>query len=213
MHMMYSTHVYTYVNTRSHSHVDMSLYILWIHGTHVSVNGCSYMCLYICINESCPWHTHWMGYGTHVNGLCHTYKWVISQIWINHLYTNDSWPARERVIAHTLNEAWHSCELVVSHISMSHFLHINESCLTHVVQCIPDSIQSGQHVLSIVLQRVAACCSVLQRVAVCCSVLQRVAACCSVLQRVAVCCSVVSHGPRYWNPRIAMMQGSIVQLE
>ena len=68
-----------------------------------------------------------------------------------------------------------------------------------------------KHYKELLLQRVAACCSVLQRVApsetlqkqhyrvsvlcqstirsCCCSVLQRVAACCSVLQRVAACCS------------------------
>jgi len=45
--------------------------------------------------------------------------------------------------------------------------------------------------VQVVLQCVAACCSVLQRVAACCSVLQCVAVRCSLLQCSAVCCIVL----------------------
>jgi len=48
---------------------------------------------------------------------------------------------------------------------------------------------------------------VLQCVAARCSVLQRVAACCSVLQRVAACCSVLQHVARYILPSYSPLKG------
>jgi len=86
-----------------------------------------------------------------------------------------------------------------------------------VLGCVAIRLTNGDGMRKVVLQCVAACCSVLQCIAVCCrvllvsmmyfspsdapkktrcgkwcgSVLQCVAVCCSVLQCVAVCCSVL----------------------
>ena len=44
---------------------------------------------------------------------------------------------------------------------------------------------------SVLLQHVAACCSILQHVAACCSMVQHGAVCCSTLQHVATCGSAL----------------------
>ena len=57
-----------------------------------------------------------MSHVTHMNGSYHTYKWVMSHIWMSHV-------TRMNGSCHTW---W-----VMSHIWMSHVTHMHESCHTH----------------------------------------------------------------------------------
>jgi len=114
-----------------------------------------------------------------------------------------------------------TCEWVVSHMWMSHFTHVNESCHTYerVMSCVFRHVNEScytckwvvsqmwmSHVTHMnvschaysdmsepcrVLQCVAVCCSVMQCVAVCCSVMSRVFRHVRAMQSVAVCCSVM----------------------
>jgi len=84
-----------------------------------------------------------------------------------------------------MNETHHEYKRVMSHISMSHITHMNESCDTHTHACARTHTHTHTHFCTLhrKFNSLPQCCSVLQCVAVCCSVLQRVAACCSVLQQ------------------------------
>ena len=55
---------------------------------------------------------------TRMNESCHTYKYVMSDIWMSHVtHMNESWQTYESVMAHIwmshgahMNESWHICE-------------------------------------------------------------------------------------------------------
>jgi len=80
-------------------------------------------CVAVCCSVSArTWH--W-------NGLCHTYEWVMSHIWMSHVFhMNESWHTYEWVTLHVC-ESCHTYEWVMSHIWMSHVFHMNESWHTY----------------------------------------------------------------------------------
>jgi len=90
------------------------------------------------MNESC--HTYewvmsqiWMSHVTHMNESCHTYEWVMSHIWTRH-------------VTH-MTESCHR----YSHIWMSHVTHMNESChiyehTSHVTH-MNESCHTYEHVM------------------------------------------------------------------
>jgi len=60
-----------------------------------------------------PCGPRWVGHVTHMNGLCHTYEWVMAHIWMSH-------------VTH-MNASCHTYERVMSHISkrIGHFTHMD----------------------------------------------------------------------------------------
>jgi len=83
---------------------------------------------------------------THLNELCHTYEWDVSQIWMSHVTcANESCHMCEWVMScisreDTLKYAktlpkmsmpYLTCEWVLAHIWMSHGTHMNESLHTY----------------------------------------------------------------------------------
>jgi len=75
-----------------------------------------------CIRGS--WHTYrwvmshmWISQVTRIHESCHKYEWVRSHIWMSQ-------------VTH-MNESDHTYEWIRSHISMSHVTHMNESCHPH----------------------------------------------------------------------------------
>jgi len=59
-----------------------------------------------------------MSHVTHTNEPCRTYEWVMSHIWMSHIW-----------ICHVtrVNESCHTWEWVMSHLCMSHVTRMNES--------------------------------------------------------------------------------------
>jgi len=90
---------------------------------------------------------------------------------------------------------WASQENRTSHLKIT-ATHCNtlQRTVAHCNRILHLKRQSSQKepIYCIVLQWVAACCSVRSCAAACCSVLQCVTMCCSGLQCVAACCSVLS---------------------
>ena len=89
---------------------DMTLWETW--GAERSFS--TFQWVKLRINESC--HIR-MSHVTHLNESCHTYEWVMSQIWMSH--------------GTHMNELCHLYEWVLLHIWMSHVTRIHESCYTY----------------------------------------------------------------------------------
>jgi len=63
-----------------------------------------------------------MSHVTHMNESCHTYKSVMSHIWMSHVtHMNESWHTYGWVISH-MNESCHTYEWIMSHIWMRHVM-------------------------------------------------------------------------------------------
>ena len=104
-----------------------------------------------------------MSHVTHINESCHTYKRVMSHIWMSHV-------TRMNESCHMLH-IWASIcrelEGVMSHIWMSHVTHMNESCHTY------EWVMSHASHMGEYLSRVGRC----VRVCVCVCYASRVTAC------------------------------------
>ena len=130
-----------HVNGESHmymgSHMGSHTQFIWI-GSH------TYDCIYIQRNGEGVTHMTafiiiWIGslpihYMTHswprqdimaTNESCHTYKWVVSRIWMGRVI-QINWSCHIH-----MNGSCHKYEWVVSHIWMGCVTHMNESCHTY----------------------------------------------------------------------------------
>ena len=67
----------------------------------------------------CSWQV-WMSHVTHANESCH--------VWMSHKTSLDC--LTKVVFVTSINESWHTCEWVMSHMRMSHFTYANDSCHT-----------------------------------------------------------------------------------
>jgi len=103
-----------------------------------------------------------MGHVIHINGSCHTYKWVMYRIWMqfscrvvcrlhiwkryfiyfdmpcrkyepyhtSKLFMSRTWCEFRFYVESSDSESRYTYEWVLSHIWMSHGIHVNESCPT-----------------------------------------------------------------------------------
>ena len=75
---------------------------------------------------------------TCVNESCHTYKYVVSHVWLIRVtLMNDSCHTSKRVMSHVwmslvtlMNDSCHTYECVISHVWLSHVTLMNDSCHT-----------------------------------------------------------------------------------
>jgi len=90
-------------------------------------------------NESC--HTYewvvpqiWTRQVIHMNGSCHTYEWVMAHIWMSHVtHTNETCLIYEwvRHVTRICPSKQRHTYWVMLHIQMSHGTHTNETCLIY----------------------------------------------------------------------------------
>jgi len=121
----------------------------------------------------------WMRHVTHMNESCHTYVWIVSHIWMNHV--TYIWMNH---VTH-INESSHTREWIMSCIWMSLGPDMNEPCLTYewvisLFPCFqtPRSICKCQKYIDI-RPSPGICYSKLQYTATHCSTLQHTIAYCS----------------------------------
>ena len=96
------------------------------------------------VNESC--HTYrwvmshiWMSHVARMNESCHVYMWVLSHIWMNHVtYVNEScctygWGMSRIWMRHVarMDESCHVYEWVMTQVLMSYVTYVNETCHTY----------------------------------------------------------------------------------
>ena len=99
------------------------------HVTHIHIRNPR-----TCSNTTRGYHS--ISHVTHMNESCHTYGWVLSNVWMSHVtHMNEACCTYEWIMSHIwmshvsdMNESCHTYEWVMSHIWMSHVSHMNESC-------------------------------------------------------------------------------------
>ena len=66
----------------------------------------------------------WMRHVTHMNASCHTYEWVMSNIWMSHVANS---------MSHVTNvsASHHTYKRVMLHMWRSHVTHMKEPCHSH----------------------------------------------------------------------------------
>jgi len=130
----------------------------------------------------------WIRHGTHMEEPCHTYEWVTSRLWMSHdarMNASPAWMSHvtvasicnqrafmaDRKVSHGTHiwmshvmrmyksYIWcHTYEWVMSHLSMNHVTHMNESCntyewvmlhvwMSHVI-CMNESCHTYERVMS-----------------------------------------------------------------
>ena len=103
--------------------------------SHIQMRNVTHMTTWFVSRMDGPWHTYkwvmshiWMSHATQMNTSCHTYEWGMSPKWIRH-------------VTH-MNESCHTNEYVMSHIRMTsavnHFtnLHLLSTFDMHMLICV-----------------------------------------------------------------------------